>query len=42
MKAQELLKKAREKGVAIGAFNVGNLETFKVRSEEHTSELQSR
>jgi len=29
MKAQELLKKAREKGVAIGAFNVGNLETFK-------------
>ncbi|KKS06973.1 hypothetical protein A3K01_02995 [candidate division WWE3 bacterium RIFOXYD1_FULL_43_17] len=29
MKAQELFKKAREKGVAIGAFNVGNLETFK-------------
>lgn len=29
MKAQELLKKAREKSVAIGAFNVGNLETFK-------------
>jgi len=29
MKAKELLKKAREKGVAIGAFNVGNLETFK-------------
>ena len=29
MKAQDLLKKAREKGVAIGAFNVGNLETFK-------------
>ena len=29
MKPQELFKKAREKGVAIGAFNVGNLETFK-------------
>ena len=29
MKAQEIFKKAREKGVAIGAFNVGNLETFK-------------
>jgi len=29
MKAKELFKKAREKGVAIGAFNVGNLETFK-------------
>ncbi|GIW69836.1 MAG: putative fructose-bisphosphate aldolase [Patescibacteria group bacterium] len=29
MKARDLLKKAKEKGVALGAFNVGNIETFK-------------
>ncbi len=29
MKAKEIITKCREKGVAIGAFNVGNLETFK-------------
>jgi ketose-bisphosphate aldolase len=33
MKAKDLLIKARKKGVAIGAFNVANLETFKAATQ---------